>query len=136
MHHKAKLLLFKSFILPHLTCCHFIWRLCKSSDKRKLGRIQERALRAIYRSFSDTYEELLGSALQDIAVLRYKVKHGLTPATVSNVFVSKDPTHSFRSTMILYYRVLTLHAMANILLDILNHFYGQNLVKSKEIRLI
>ena len=50
----------------------------------KVERIQERALRAIYRSHSDTYEELLERAnlptlynrLQDIAVLMYKVKYG------------------------------------------------------------
>ena len=56
---KAKLLLYKSFILPYLTYCHLTWHFCKSSDKRKLERIQERALRVIYKSHSDTYEELL-----------------------------------------------------------------------------
>ena len=82
---KAKLLLYEAFILPHLTYCHLIWHFCKSSYKRKVERIhaQERALsRAIYRSHSDTYEELLERAnlptlynrLQDIVVLMYKVK--------------------------------------------------------------
>ena len=60
---KVKLLLYKAFILPHLTYCHlhgiFVSR---SSDKRKVERIQERALTAIYRSHSDTYEELLERA--------------------------------------------------------------------------
>ena len=56
---KAKPLLYKAFILPNLTYCHLIWHFCKSSDKRKVERIQERALRAIYRSHSDTSEELL-----------------------------------------------------------------------------
>ena len=51
---KAKLLLYKSFILPYLTYCHLTWHFCKSSDKRKLERIQERALRVIYKSHSDT----------------------------------------------------------------------------------
>ena len=46
---KAKLLLYKTFILPHLTYCHLTWQFCRSSDKRKLERIQERALRAIYK---------------------------------------------------------------------------------------
>ena len=82
---KAKLLLYEAFILPHLTYCHLIWHFCKSADKRKVERIQERALsRAIYRSHSDTYEELLErdnlptlcNRLQDIVrvVLMYKVK--------------------------------------------------------------
>ena len=77
---KVKLLLYEAFILPHLTYCHLL-----SSDKRKVERIQERALsRLIYRSHSDTYEELLERAnlptlynkLQDIVVLIYKVKYG------------------------------------------------------------
>ena len=59
---KAKLLLYKSFILPYLTYCHLTWHFCKSADKRKLERIQERALRVIYKSHSDTYEELLRRA--------------------------------------------------------------------------
>ena len=47
---KAKLPLYKSFILPYLTYCHLTWHFCKSSDKGKLERIQERALRVIYKS--------------------------------------------------------------------------------------
>lgn len=43
----AKLLLYKSFILPHLTYCHLIWHFCKSSDIMKLVRLQKRTLRAV-----------------------------------------------------------------------------------------
>ena len=104
---KAKLLLYKSFILPYLTYCHLIWHFCKSSDKRKLERIQERALRVIYKSHSATYEELLRRAdipslynrrLQDITALMYKVKHGLVPYCVSELFVRKVSTHSLRNS--------------------------------------
>ena len=74
----AKSLIYKSFILLHLTYCHLVWHFCKSSDRRKLERIQERALRAVYGSNSETYEELLERAklptlynrrLQDIVIL-------------------------------------------------------------------
>ena len=41
----AKLQLYKSNILPHLTYCDVVWHFCKSSDKKKMERIQERALR-------------------------------------------------------------------------------------------
>ena len=101
---KAKLLLYKSFILPYLTYCHLIWHFCKSSDKRKLERIQERALRVTH---SATYEELLRRAdipslynrrLQDITALMYKVKHGLVPYCVSELFVRKVSTHSLRNS--------------------------------------
>ena len=55
----AKLKLYKSNILPHLTYCDIVFHFCKSSDKKKMQRIQERALRAIFKSKWDTYSELL-----------------------------------------------------------------------------
>ena len=51
-----------------------------------MERIQERALRAVLKSKSETYSELLTRAglpslyqqrLQNIAIFMYKVKHGL-----------------------------------------------------------
>ena len=45
---EAKLQLSKSVIYPNLTYCHLVWHFCKASDARKLERVQERALRAVY----------------------------------------------------------------------------------------
>ena len=79
---KAKLIICKSSILPHLTYCHLVWHNCRSSDSRKIERIQERALRAVFNSHSESYENLLVRAklpsllnrrLQDIAILMHKV---------------------------------------------------------------
>ena len=98
----AKLQLYKSAILPHLTYCHLMWHFCRASDKRKLERIQERALRAVYNTTnSPTYQELLNRAnmstlnnrrLQDIAVMMYKVKNNLSPEYISELF-SKSNNH-------------------------------------------
>ena len=74
---EAKLQLYKSAILPNLTYCHIVWHHCKASDARKLERVQERALRAVYNNKTATYEELLSKArlpslanrrLQDISI--------------------------------------------------------------------
>ena len=80
---EAKLQLYKSAILPNLTYCRIVWHFCKASDARKLERVQERALRAIYNDRNATYEELLEKGrpskssqsrrLQDILILMYKV---------------------------------------------------------------
>ena len=56
---EAKLRLYKSAILPNLSYCHVVWHFCKASDARKLERVQERALRAVYNDRNATYEELL-----------------------------------------------------------------------------
>ena len=74
---RAKLITYKSAILPQLTFCHIVWNFCCSSDNRKLEPIQERPLRAIYNRKSGTYDELLKLAklptlknrqFQDIAI--------------------------------------------------------------------
>ena len=86
----AKLSLYKSSILLHLTYCYLVWHFCNTSDRRKLERIQERALRATYKTRSASYQELLDRAklptlynrrLQDIASSMFKVKH--SPVTVN-----------------------------------------------------
>ena len=50
----AKLPLYPSNILPQVTYCAIVWHFCKSSDKEKVGRIQERALRAVFKSKWET----------------------------------------------------------------------------------
>ena len=52
----AKLQLYKSNILPHLKYCDVVWHFYKSSDKKKMVRIQERALRAVFKSKSETLQ--------------------------------------------------------------------------------
>ena len=56
---EAKLLLYKSSILPYLTYCHLMWHFCKASDARKVERVQERALRIVYNTHSVEYSNLL-----------------------------------------------------------------------------
>ena len=51
--------LFKAAILPYLTYCHLVWLFRRATDSRKLERVQERALRAIYCDRSSSYEKLL-----------------------------------------------------------------------------
>ena len=103
----AKLLLYKSYILPHLTYCHLIWHFCKASDTRKLECLQEKALRAVYRSHNESYEDLLKQAslptlanrrLQDIAILMYKVKTGMAPASVAELFITNTCTYFLRNS--------------------------------------
>ena len=88
---QAKLILYKTTIMPHLTYCHLVWNFCKSSDGRNIEHIQERALRAVFKTTTETYEELLKRAklptlynrhLQDIAILMYKVKNDLVPSYI------------------------------------------------------
>ena len=79
----AKLTLYKSAILPCLTYCHDLtWHRCTACNKRKLERIQERALRAPFLDKQSSYKAPLDKGdlitlqnrrLKDIAILMYKV---------------------------------------------------------------
>ena len=77
----AKLTPCKSTILPYLTYCHLTWHFCSDTDKRKLERIQERALRAVFLDKQSSYQALLDKSdlttlqnrrLQDITICIYK----------------------------------------------------------------
>ena len=100
---QTKLQLYKAAVLPYLTYCHLIWHFCRASDSRRLERIQERALRAIYCDKHSSYGQLLSIAglstlknrrLQDIAILMYKDKSNMCPTYISTLF--EQPAIKFK----------------------------------------
>ena len=102
----AKLTLYKSAILPYLTYCHLTWHFCSATDKRKLERVQERALRAVFLDKQSSYQALLDKSdlttlqnrrLQDIAILMYKVKHKLCPIKISELFHAHCSPYNLRT---------------------------------------
>ena len=109
----------KTSILPNLTYCHLVWDFCKASDRRKLERVQERALRAVYNSKTATYEELLNMAklptlykrrLQDIAIMMYKVKKEMVPNYIAELFDTRRKGYNlrgndFKCPKIQYYKI-------------------------------
>ena len=95
----AKLMLYKTSVLPYLTHSHSVSKIYKSPDSRKIERIQERALRGVYKSQTEAYKELLNRAklptpynrrLQDIAILMYKIKYRMAHRCVSELFTIKS----------------------------------------------
>ena len=96
----------KTSILPYLTYCNLVCKFCKSSNSRKIERIQERSLRAVYKSQTETYKKLLTRTklptlynrhLQDITILKYKVKYGMAPRCVSQLFTIKSTHQHLRN---------------------------------------
>ena len=104
---KVKLVLFKSAILLYLTYCHLVWHFCKSSDARKLERLQERELGAVYSDKHTSCSQflkraelptLLNRRLQDICILMYKVKHKLCPTYICNIFNDHNSSYFLRQS--------------------------------------
>ena len=103
----AKLMIYKTSTLPFLTYFHVVWHFCKASDSRKVERIQERALREVYKTKLDTYETHLNRArlptlhnrrLQDIGIYMNKVKTKLSRVSASEIFTLKQSSYSLKNS--------------------------------------
>ena len=85
----AKLLLYHSFILSHLSNCSKVWHFCLKSDSDKLEKLHERALRSVFQDKENDYQYLLNRAnkttlynhrLQNISILIYKALNNIAPS--------------------------------------------------------
>ena len=92
---KTKLLLSKSVILSGLNYCSTVRFFITASDKRKLERMQEKGLRTVFNDNISSYESLLKKAtlptlcnrrLQVLTILMLKVKNGMSPDYISDLF--------------------------------------------------
>ena len=92
-------LLLKSFIEAQFNYCPLIWMCHSRALNNKINKLHERALRVVYKDKSLTFEQMLerdGSLtihqrnLQKLAIEMYKVKNGLSPDIMANLFTLKD----------------------------------------------
>ena len=56
---ETRMKLYQSFIVPHFNYCAETWNFCSKSATTKLEKLNERALRFVYRDYSSSYEMLL-----------------------------------------------------------------------------
>ena len=120
---EAKLHIYKSAVLPYFQHCSLVWHFRRASERRKLEKINERGLRAVFCDWRSTYGELLERAklktlynmrLQDIAVFMYKVKNKLLHSTVLESFETKATQYNTLSEMqILTFRDTTVPHLEN-----------------------
>ena len=56
---KIKELLYRVFVLPHFYYCSQVWHHCGSRNTKKIEKVNERALRYVYKDKTSAYHELL-----------------------------------------------------------------------------
>ena len=76
----------------------------KKSNNR-VNKIHERALRLVYKDYTSSFDDLLAKDnsfkihqrnLQKLAIEIFKVKKGIAPAIMNNIFKFNDNTYSVR----------------------------------------
>ena len=86
-------ILMKSCIFSQFNYCPLVW-MCHSRSL-KINLIQERALRIVYKDYKSSFKELLQQDksitihqrnLQYLAIEIYKVRMGLSPKIINEIF--------------------------------------------------
>ena len=107
---KRKILM-KSFILSQFNYCPIIWMYCQRQSNNLINRIHERALRIAYNDYVSNFEVLLSKDnamtihernIQSLAVEIYKTTHNLNPHMMTEIFKSKQQSHSIRNQSLSY----------------------------------
>ena len=93
----SRLTIFRAYIMSNFNYCPLVWHFCSKKNLSKLERMQERALRFVYRDYKISYEELLSQAklqslhlgrLRSLATEIHKAVHGLS--YVSSLFTERE----------------------------------------------
>ena len=89
----------KSFIISQFSYCPLICMTHSRGLNKKMNHIHERALRIFYKDFSTSFEGLLAKDksvtihnqnLQQLAIEIFKVKMGISPIVVKEIFNFSD----------------------------------------------
>ena len=111
-------LIMKAFINSQFGYCPLIWMNHSRTLNSKINRIQERALRIVYNDRTSTFSELLtkdnsvtvhSRNLQVLATEMYKVRNGLAPEIVNNIFQPNTSGYDLRNSDFKTENVRTVH---------------------------
>ena len=98
-----KKVLVESFILSNFNYCPLVWHFCPSKDTKKIEKIQERALKFLYKDYISSYDTLLSKVNKPtmeikrhraLAIEIFKTINNINPSFMKDIF-SKG-SHSTR----------------------------------------
>ena len=96
----------KAFITSQFSYAPVIWMFHSRKLNNRINHIHERALRIVYKDYKCSFEELLRKDnsfkihhrnLQRLAIEMFKVKLGIAPEMMKNVFQRQEKTYSLRN---------------------------------------
>ena len=103
----GKIKIYYYFIMSNFNYCSLTWHFRGEKNTKKIKKIQERALRFIYRAYDSRYESLLIIShfpylkvrrLRAIALEAFKILNNLSPVYLNDLLTFKNISYSFRYT--------------------------------------
>ena len=91
--------LMNAFIMSHFSYCPLVWMFHDRNITKKVNKIQERALRIVYKDNHSDFETLLinqNSASvhqRNLRLLLTETKSGNAPSFMKEIFMEKVPSH-------------------------------------------
>ena len=105
LNESCRLCIYKSFIASTFEYAPVVWIFCGKTNSKKLEKLQERALRFIYKDKVCSYELLLQKSgflsleslrLKYLAVETFKCIKGYNPKYLNDLFKVKEPKYNLR----------------------------------------
>ena len=94
-----------AFITSHFSYCPVVWMFHNRKLNNRINRLHEHVLRIVYKDYTSSFEELLNQDksltihqrnLQKLVTEVYKVKAGLAPAIVNDIFCFTETNYLLR----------------------------------------
>ena len=105
---KQRKLLLNAFITSQFSYAPVVWMFHSRKLNNRINRIHERAIRLVYKDYTSSFDELLFKDnsfrihhrnLQKLAIEIFKVKLGIAPDIMKNVFsIIENPYHLWNET--------------------------------------
>ena len=106
----SRINIYRSFVASNFNYCPVAWIFCGARNARKLERLQERALRFVFKDSTSEYSELLKQGnfislsvlrLRALAVEVYKCFHGINPPYMNDMIQIKTSNYNLRDPFLL-----------------------------------
>ena len=96
-------LLIKSFFDSQFSYCPLVWMFCGRTRNNRINKLQERALRILYKNDQSTFQHLLNKDksitihvrnIQLLATEMYKAKNGNLPCSLSEFVTPREISYN------------------------------------------
>jgi len=102
----SRLQLYDSFFTSNMSYCQVVWTHCSVAARRKLEKLNERALKFVNNDFDMSYEQqivkakrssLLVTRIKAMGMEMFKVNNRLSPTYINELFTQEICTYSLRA---------------------------------------